>query len=62
MPLGEARAGGDPIGGDPGPLRGGDMEPPAGDVGGEKWGEEAGELPDLGSEITDILLKQCFVR
>ena len=53
-PLGEARAGGEPTG-EPGPLTVGEREPPAaGEVGGEKRGEEAGEFPDLGSDTIDI--------
>ena len=55
--MGEARAGGEPTGGDVGPLTVGESEPPAaGEVGGEKSGDEAGELPDLGSDTIDIWL------
>ena len=60
-PEGEARWGGEPIGDDP--LMAGDREPPAaGDVGGEKRGEDAGEPPpDRGSEATDIAIRdRCW--
>ena len=54
-PEGEIRLGGDPMPpGEPGPPAG-DM--PAGEAGGEKRGEEAGE-PDLGSDAIDMITRR----
>ena len=41
----------------------GEREPPAGEVGGEKRGEEAGEPPpDRGSDTIDIILAvECVI-
>ena len=56
MPEGETRVGGEPPG-DPGPPAG---DIPAGEAGGEKRGEEAGE-PDRGSDAIDILLWRGWI-
>ena len=54
------RAGGEPTGGELGPLVG-EKEPPAGEVGGEKRGDEAGDPPpERGSDTVDIPSKKKF--